>query len=125
MKMLKIIGLTIGAMLMTSSPLYAQIVQSTGTGEIAQTVIDIFALLFLLFGTYIALDLLKLMSGGELAMSWGFFAGAVIIFGLIEVIKLAGRAEYFPVPDLLISVGYFFIALFILLGFIRQRKALN
>ena len=94
-------------------------------GSMTQTVVDTFALLFLLFGAYIAWELYNIMTGGQLATSWGLMSGAVVIFALIKIIEVAERARYFPVPDWVLSIGYFFVSLFLFLGFLRQRKTLG
>ena len=102
-----------------------QVVEAMGGGEKAQTVLDTIILALLALGTFIALDLYNIMKGGELAMSWGYMSGAVAIFALIKMIELGGKAEFFPVPETLISVGQLFVAFFLLLGFLKQRKTLK
>jgi len=112
-------------MMLMAGGTFAQIESGENGGEMAQTIVDTLTLLFLLIGTYVAMELYNLMKGGQLASSWGFMAGGVIIFAVITIIEVAGRAEYFVVPQVLISVGHLFVALFLLLGFMRQRKALR
>ena len=98
---------------------------SFNAGTISETVVDTFALLFLLFGTYFAWELYHIMKGGELASSWGWLAGGTVIFAIIKIIDVAQRAGYFPVPSIVISVGYLFVSLFLFLGFLKQRKTLG
>jgi hypothetical protein len=113
------------AVFVLSGSCFAQIEASAGRGESFQIVVDIVAVLFLLLGVYLALDLNKIMKGGELAMSWGWLSGAVIVFALIKVIEVGAMAEFWIVPQLLLSLGHLFTALFLLLGYFRQKKILS
>ncbi len=108
-----------------SAPLFGQITGSNGSGENIQIVIDMLTVLFLLVGVYIALDLNKIMKGGELASSWGWLSGAVIIFALIKVIEVGAMAGFWPVSQLLISISHFAVGLFLMFGFFKQRKILG
>ncbi len=119
---IKIIAL-LSLVLMTT--LFAQIEPARGKTENFQIVVDIFTVLFLLLGVYLALELNKMMKGGELAMSWGWLSGAVIVFALIKVIEVGGMAEFWVVPQVLISFGHLFTALFLLLGYLRQKRILG
>ncbi len=104
---------------------FAQIKPTQEDSENFQIVVDIVTVLFLLLGVYLALELNKMMKGGELAMSWGWLSGAVIVFALIKVIEVGGMAEFWTVPQLLISFGHLFAAFFFLLGYFRQKKILS
>ncbi|HDR90776.1 MAG TPA: hypothetical protein ENN75_00850 [candidate division Zixibacteria bacterium] len=105
--------------------LSAQIQPARGKTENFQIVVDIITVLFLLLGVYLALELNRMMKGGELAMSWGWLSGAVIVFALIKVIEVGGMAEFWVVPQLLISFGHLFTGLFLLLGYFRQKRILG
>ncbi|RKZ31452.1 hypothetical protein DRQ36_02015 [bacterium] len=111
-------------LLLFVSPVFAQVKQAEGN-EMAQTVVDTLALLFLLIATYISLELNKMMKGGQLAKSWGLLSGAVAIFAFIKIIELAAMAKFFEVSQIILSVGYLFVALFLLVGFFQQRRILG
>ncbi|MCK5833267.1 hypothetical protein KAH81_06305 [bacterium] len=116
----------IALLILTCSPLFGQIGENEfGSGTIPETVVDTLALLFLLFGSYFAWELYNMMKGGELASSWGWLSGAAIIFAVIKIIEVAGRAGYFPVAPIIISMGYLFVAFFLFMGFFKQRKTLG
>jgi hypothetical protein len=104
---------------------FGQITSSAGGADMAETVFDILTLLFVLIACYIAMELHHIMKGGELASSWSSLAGAVWIFALIKMIELAGKAEFFPVPDLLLGAGYMIVSIFLFYGFLKQRKILS
>lgn len=104
---------------------FGQIKPTQEGSENFQIVVDIVTVLFLLLGVYLALELNKMMKGGELAMSWGWLSGAVIVFALIKVIEVGGMSEFWTVPQLLISFGHLFIAFFLLLGYFRQKRTLS
>ncbi|GEM_PF-1366622 len=121
-----IVLLALGIFTLLSTTLFGQIVSNETThGSISETVIDTLALLFLLFGTYFAWDLYSMMKGGELAGSWGWLSGASVIFAIIKIIEVAGRAGYFPVPATVISFGYLSVAFFLFMGFMKQRRTLG
>lgn len=113
------------AMLLIIGSCFAQIEPTRGSGENFQIVVDLVTVLFLLLGVYLALELNKMMKGGELAISWGWLSGAVIVFALIKVIEVGGMATFWTVPQLLISFGHLFTALFLLLGYFRQKRILG
>jgi len=71
------------------------------------------------------MELKNILKGGELASSWMVLIGAVVIFAFIKIIELAGRVEYFPVSDVLISVGYLIVSIFLFVGFLKQKKTLG
>ncbi|MCD6501762.1 hypothetical protein J7L01_04120 [bacterium] len=119
-----LVGLSLICLLTTGLFGQTEATDASG-GSISETVVDTLTLLFLLFGAYIAWELYSIMKGGELARSWGWLSGASIIFGVVKIIEIAGRAGYFPVPRIVLSVGYFFVAFFLFLGFMRQRKMLG
>ena len=110
--------------LLTGS-VYGQIVPTSTGSENFQIIVDVITVLFLLLGVYLALELNKIMKGGELASSWGWLSGAVIVFTLIKVIEVGGMAEFWVVPQLLISFGHLFVAFFLLFGYFKQKKILS
>ena len=116
-----VVVLSVGIMLLFVSPVFAQ----DSNGEMAQIVVDTLTLLFLLIAAYVSMELYKIMKGGQLATSWGLFAGAAVIFALTKIIELGTRTGYFVASDIVLSAGYLFVALFLLLGFIKQRKTLG
>jgi hypothetical protein len=111
--------------ILVCSPAFGQITTSAGSADMAQTVFDILTLLFVLIACYIAMELHHIMKGGELASSWSSLAGAVWIFALLKMIELAGKAEFFPVSDVLLAAGYMVVAIFLFYGFLKQRKTLS
>lgn len=125
MRFFGIFSLVALVMLVSAGSAFAQLVPAKGGGEMVQIVVDTFALLFLLLCSYIAMELRNILKGGELASSWMVLIGAVVIFALIKIIEVAGRAGYFEVPDILISIGYLIVSIFLLIGFLKQKKTLG
>jgi len=115
--------LGLGALL--SGSLFGQVVPASEGSENFQIVVDVITVLFALLGVYLALELNKIMKGGDLASSWGWLSGAVIVFALIKIIEVGGMSGFWSVPQLLISFGHLFIAFFLLLGYFKQKKILS
>lgn len=88
-------------------------------------VVDTLTLFFILIAAVFGVQLYRFMRGGEMTYSWRWLIGAAILFSAGKIIELAHLAGDLPSYDWQLRLIYMFVALFIALGFFRQKKILT
>ncbi|MBN2541351.1 hypothetical protein JXI42_00640 [bacterium] len=93
--------------------------------DIYYIIIDTITILFLLLAVFFGTQLYIYMRGGELTLSWRWLVGATIIFALGKIIEIASVAGLIPQYEWLLRTIYAIVAIFLTLGFLKQRKVLS
>lgn len=88
-------------------------------------IVDTLTLFFILMAAVFGVQLYRFMRGGEMTHSWRWLIGAAILFSAGKIIELAHLAGDLPSYDWQLRLIYLFVALFIALGFFRQKKILT